>query len=85
MPGPIGDNHRRPRRRNIQAEARRRFVFGALERPRTQAELRDALGMSNSGILHLLRRMERDGLVRPAERVACTRIWERAVKSTTDP
>jgi hypothetical protein len=40
--------------------------------------LRDALGMSNSGILHLLRRMERDGLVRPAERVAWTRIWERS-------
>ncbi|WP_416173484.1 winged helix-turn-helix transcriptional regulator [Cypionkella sp.] len=46
-------------------------------RPRTQAELRDALGMSNSGILHLLRRLERDGLVRPAERVAWTRVWEK--------
>ncbi|WP_353476770.1 hypothetical protein [Salipiger sp. H15] len=38
------------------------------------------LGLSNSGILHILRRMERSGLVRPAERIAHTRIWER-----TDP
>jgi DNA-binding Lrp family transcriptional regulator len=51
--------------------------LSALERPRTQAELRDALGMSNSGILNLLRRLERDGLVRPAERVAWTRVWEK--------
>ncbi|PQO24863.1 hypothetical protein C2I36_00645 [Rhodobacteraceae bacterium WD3A24] len=57
--------------------ARRSFVLDALSRPRTQAELRDALGMSNSGIRHLLRDMERDGLVRPAERIAHTRIWER--------
>ncbi len=79
-----GSETRRPaRRRNGRAEARRRYVFEALERPRRQAELRDALGMSNSGILHLLRRMERDGLVRPAERVCCTRIWERAIKSAT--
>lgn len=72
---------RRPalRRRTCPAEARQRYVLKALERPRTQAELRDALGMSNSGILHLLRRMERDGLVRPAERVAWTRIWERTI------
>lgn len=69
---------RRYRRQRISPEERRRFVLTALERPRTQAELRDALGMSNSGILHLLRRLERDGLVRPAERVAWTRIWERA-------
>jgi predicted transcriptional regulator len=68
---------RRHRRQRISPEERRRFVLTALERPRTQAELRDALDMSNSGILHLLRRLERDGLVRPAERVAWTRIWER--------
>lgn len=80
MPG----TSRAARRRNGRAEARRRDVLEALERPRTQAELRDALGMSNSGILHLLRRMERDGLVQPAERVAWTRIWERTVTSTTD-
>ncbi|WP_323781805.1 winged helix-turn-helix transcriptional regulator [Leisingera sp.] len=77
MSGTVRDKRRPQRRRNGPAEARRRYVLDALERPRTQAELRDALGMSNSGILHLLRRMERDGLVRPAERVACTRIWER--------
>lgn len=65
-------------RRNRRAGERRRFVLDALERPRTQAELRDALGMSNSGILHLLRRLEREGLVQPAERIARTRIWERA-------
>lgn len=80
MPG----TNRAARRWNRRAEARRRYVLEALERPRTQAELRDALGMSNSGILHLLRRMERDGLVRPAERVAWTRIWERAATPTTD-
>lgn len=85
MPCIVRENGREPRRRNGSAEARRRFVLDALERPRTQAELRDALGMSNSGILHLLRRMERDGLVRPAERVCCTRIWERAIKSATGP
>ncbi|WP_145962734.1 winged helix-turn-helix transcriptional regulator [Mangrovicoccus ximenensis] len=49
----------------------------ALERPRTQAELRDLLGMSNSGVLNLLRRLERDGLARPAEKVGWTRIWEK--------
>ena len=65
------------RRQRFGPEERRRFVLSALERPRTQSELRDALGMSNSGILHLLRRLERDGLVPPAERVAWTRIWER--------
>lgn len=72
---------RRYRRQRISPEERRRFVLTALEKPRTQAELRDALGMSNSGILHLLRRLEKDGLVRPAERVAWTRIWERALSS----
>ncbi|MCM2563919.1 winged helix-turn-helix domain-containing protein [Lutimaribacter sp. EGI FJ00015] len=81
MPGTGRHTHRAQRRRHGPAEARRRFILDALERPRTQAELRDALGMSNSGILHLLRRMERDGLVRPAERIAWTRIWER----TTEP
>ncbi len=75
MPG--SDFDRRPRRHR-RAEDRRRYVLKALERPRTQSELRDALGMSNSGILHLLRRLERDGLVKPAERVARTQIWERA-------
>ncbi|WP_413841959.1 winged helix-turn-helix transcriptional regulator [Tateyamaria sp.] len=79
MPG----TSRAARLRNGRAEARRRYVLQALEHPRTQAELRDALGMSNSGILHLLRRMERDGLVRPAERVAWTRIWERASTPTS--
>lgn len=78
MPGALRDRRRPQRRRNGPAEARGRFVLDALTRPRTQAELRGALGMSNSGLLHLLRRMERDGLVRPAERVCCTRIRERA-------
>lgn len=78
MPG--GAPERRRRRQRFGLEERRRFVLSKLERPRTQSELRDALGMSNSGILHLLRRLERDGLVRPAERVAWTRIWERARK-----
>ena len=80
MPSAVRDKRQPPHRRNEPAEARRRFVLNALEHPRTQAELRDALGMSNSGILHLLRRMEREGLVRPAERVACTRIWELATR-----
>ena len=84
MPGTSRVVSRPAPRRNGPAEARRRYVLKALERPRTQAELREALGMSNSGILQLLRRMERDGLVRPAERIAWTRIWERAVTSTTD-
>lgn len=79
MSGTIRNKTRPPRRQYAPAEARRHRVLTALDRPRTQAELRDALGMSNSGILHLLRRMERDGLVRPAERIACTRIWERAM------
>lgn len=77
MPG--AQMERRRRRQKFGPEERRRFVLTALERPRTQAELRDALSMSNSGILHLLRRLERDGLVRPAERVAWTRIWERTL------
>lgn len=68
---------RRRRRQRFGPQERRRFVLTALDRPRTQAELRDALGMSNSGILNLLRRLERDGLVLPAERVAWTRIWEK--------
>ncbi|MBD3771922.1 MAG: winged helix-turn-helix transcriptional regulator [Rhodobacterales bacterium] len=70
-------SERRRRRESFDPQERRRYVLSALERPRTQAELRDALGMSNSGILHLLRRLERDGLVRPAERVAWTRVWEK--------
>lgn len=63
--------------RRFGPKERRRYVLAALERPCTQSELRDALGMSNSGILNLLRRLERDGLARPAERVAWTRVWER--------
>jgi DNA-binding MarR family transcriptional regulator len=69
---------RRRRRESFGPQERRGYVLSALERPRTQAELRDALGMSNSGILNLLRRLERDGLVRPAERVAWTRVWEKS-------
>jgi len=70
-------SERRRRRESFDPQERRRYVLSALERPRTQAELRDALGMSNSGILHLLRRLERDGLVCPAARVAWTRVWEK--------
>ncbi|MBD3739022.1 MAG: winged helix-turn-helix transcriptional regulator [Pseudomonas balearica] len=73
---------RRRRRESFDPQERRRYVLTALERPRTQAELRDALGMSNSGILHLLRRLERDGLVRPAERVAWTRVWEKTLNGS---
>ena len=80
MPG-NSELRRSAQRRHGRAEERRTYVFKALARPRTQAELRDALGMSNSGILHLLRRMERDGLVRPAERICCTQIWERVIFS----
>jgi DNA-binding IclR family transcriptional regulator len=65
-------------RRNAGAQARRILILDALSKPRTQAELRDLLGMSDSGILHLLRRMQSEGLVRPAERIANTRIWEAA-------
>ncbi len=71
-----GSAHHRPVRPRLSTEERRRFVLRALAKPRTQAELRDALGMSNSGILHLLRHLERDGLARPAEKIGCTRIWE---------
>ncbi|MCP5376408.1 MAG: winged helix-turn-helix transcriptional regulator [Rhodobacteraceae bacterium] len=53
------------------------MVLRALEKPRTQAELRDMVGLSNSGILQLLRRLERDGLARPAERIGRTRVWEK--------
>ncbi|SNT41829.1 Winged helix-turn-helix DNA-binding [[Luteovulum] sphaeroides subsp. megalophilum] len=73
---------RRRRRDSFGPQERRGYVLSALERPRTQAELRDALGMSNSGILNLLRRLERDGLVRPAERVAWTRVWEKTRKGS---
>lgn len=76
MPG--GASERPRRRQSVGPKERRRLALSALERPLTQSELRDALGMSNSGILHLLRHLERDGLVRPAEQVAWTRIWERA-------
>lgn len=66
------------RRRNAGAALRREVVLQALARPRTQTELQTRLGMSRTGTLHLLRRMERDGLVRAAERVGVTRIWEKA-------
>ena len=85
MPGSGSETRRPARRQKGKAETRRRYILEALERPRTQAELRDALGMSNSGMLHLLRRMEHDGLVRPAERICRTRIWERAIKPATGP
>ncbi|WP_134682434.1 hypothetical protein [Paracoccus ravus] len=62
-------------------ELRQERLYDALARPRTQAELRDLLGMSNSGILSLLRRMQREGLVSPAERICHTRIWERSRQS----
>lgn len=57
--------------------ARRRIILDQLRRPRTQTELRERLGMSRSGILHLLRRMSREGLIRPAEKIGVTQIWER--------
>ncbi|MCL7466542.1 hypothetical protein [Phaeovulum sp. NW3] len=65
------------RRRNAGAPLRRAFVLARLARPRTQRELQEQLHMIASGTLHLLRRMKREGLVRPAERVARTQIWER--------
>ena len=65
------------RRRNAGAPMRRALVLTCLSRPRTQREIQDRLQMTGSGTLHLLRRMERDGLIRAAERVAHTRIWER--------
>lgn len=64
-------------RRNIGAPLRRAAVLNSLKRPRTQRELQAQLKMSSSGTLHLLRRMERDGLIRAAERITHTRIWER--------
>ncbi len=84
MPDPRRETARSQPAKNGPADERRRYILKALQRPRTQSELRDALGMSNSGILHLLRRMERDGLVRPAERVCCTRIWERSTAVRRD-
>ncbi|MFG6084290.1 hypothetical protein ACEUZ9_000799 [Paracoccus litorisediminis] len=69
--------HRAAGRPLRPADLRQERLYDALSRPRTQAELRDLLGMSNSGILSLLRRMERGGVVSPAERVSHTRIWER--------
>lgn len=62
------------------AEARRRLALHALAKPRTQAELRNILNMSNSGVLHLLRRLQREGVVRPAEKIGWTRVWEKAPK-----
>lgn len=58
--------------------ARRQFVLDQLRRPRTQSELRERLGMSPSGTRRLLRRMAREGLIRPAEKIGVTQIWERA-------
>mgnify|MGYP002712982318 CR=1 FL=1 len=57
--------------------ARRQLVLDQLRRPRTQTELQEQLGMSRSGTRHLLRRMAREGLIRPAERIGVTQIWER--------
>ncbi|WP_137387917.1 winged helix-turn-helix domain-containing protein [Rhodoligotrophos defluvii] len=74
---------RRPDTRIRQGRGAAALSFRGPRTPRTQAELQDALGMSSSGVLHLLRRMERDGLVRPAERFAWTRIWERTITSAT--
>lgn len=65
------------RRRNAGAPIRRSIVLDSLKRPRTQRELQERLHMSRSGTLHLLRRMEHDGLIRAAERIAHTQIWER--------
>lgn len=64
-------------RRNAGASARRQLVLDQLVHPRTQRELQSRLGMSRSGTLHLLRRMENDGLVRHAERIGGVQIWER--------
>ena len=72
------------RRRNAGAPLRRAFVLDRLARPRTQRELQEQLHMSASGTLHLLRRMERDGLVRAVERVAKTQIWERVPPNHRD-
>ena len=69
QPGPAG------------AEARRRLALHALDKPRTQAELRDILNMSNSGVLHLLRRLERDGVARPAEKLGWSRVWEKVPRT----
>lgn len=64
-------------RRNAGATARRQLVLDQLTRPRTQMELQARLGMSRTGLLHLLRRMEHDGLIHPAEKIGVTRVWER--------
>ena len=64
-------------RRNAGAPVRRAIVLDSLRRPRTQREIQELLHMSRSGTLHLLRRMEREGLILSAERVAHTQIWER--------
>lgn len=71
-------------RRNIGAQFRRCLVIRQLARPRTQTELSASLGMSNSGTLHLLRRMEREGLVRAAERVGWTQVWEKCCTHEKD-
>lgn len=65
-------------RRNAGAAARRQLVLDQLRHPRTQSELRRRLGMSRSGTLHLLRRMAREGLIRPAEKIGVNQIWERS-------
>lgn len=74
-PNAIRQQARQPGRAG--ADARRRLALHALDKPRTQTELRDILNMSNSGVLHLLRRLERDGIARPAEKVGWTRVWEK--------
>ena len=57
-----GGSGRRSSRDRRSTRDRRRFVLRALAKPRTHAKLRDALGLSNSGILHLLRDLGRSGL-----------------------
>ncbi|WP_163026003.1 hypothetical protein [Chachezhania antarctica] len=66
-------------------EARRCLALHALGKPRTQAELRDILEMSNSGVLHLLRRLERDGYARPVERIGRTMVWEKVSRDGKGP
>lgn len=63
------------------ADARRRLALHALGKPRTQAELRDILNMSNSGVLQLLRRLEREGVARPAEKLGWTRVWQKVPRT----
>lgn len=56
---------------------RRAVIYALLNKPRTQKEIQIRLGMSRSGTLGILRRMQRDGLVVPVERIGLNQIWER--------